>query len=90
MPPGPPVEVGGPPVEFEGGDAYDEFCQEYGSDVTEWEGFELLRDARELRITCWMAQLATENPQAQEQAALRVACLRGNHGARPWPWKPIF
>ncbi len=71
-------------------DGYEEFCEEYGADVTEWEGFELLRDARELRITCWMAQLATEHPEAQEQAALRVACLRGKHGPRPWPWKPVF
>jgi aminoglycoside phosphotransferase (APT) family kinase protein len=71
-------------------DGYREFCEEYGSEVTQWEGFELLRDARELRISCWMAQLATEHPEAQEQAALRVACLRGKHGPRPWPWKPIF
>lgn len=71
-------------------EGYKEFCQHYGTDVTEWDGYELLRDARELRITCWMAQLATENPQAQEQAALRVACLRGKHGPRPWPWKPVF
>jgi aminoglycoside phosphotransferase (APT) family kinase protein len=71
-------------------EGYKEFCQHYGADVMEWEGFELLRDVRELRISCWMAQLATENPQAQADAELRVACLRGKHGPRPWPWRPVF
>lgn len=71
-------------------DGYREFCREYGADVTEWDGFDVMRDARELRITCWMAQIATEHPRAREQAALRVACLRGKHGPRPWPWQPEF
>ncbi|MEU6557067.1 phosphotransferase [Streptomyces sp. NPDC046915] len=30
---------------------YAEFCAAYGADVTQWEGYELLAGARELRMT---------------------------------------
>lgn len=38
-----------------------QFCEAYGSDVTTWTGFSLLRDIRELRVTCYVAQLAAEH-----------------------------
>lgn len=63
---------------------YKEFVVAYGHDIMEWEGFELLRDVREFRMTTWLAQLAAEHPHLQEQAAHRVACLRGTLGPRPW------
>jgi Ser/Thr protein kinase RdoA (MazF antagonist) len=66
---------------------YDEYCRAYGSDVTNWAGYELLRDIRELRITTWMAQLAVNQPDRyKDEAALRVASLRGWNGPRPWAW----
>ncbi|HEV2375622.1 MAG TPA: aminoglycoside phosphotransferase family protein [Streptosporangiaceae bacterium] len=68
---------------------YAEFCQTYGCDVTTWTGFETFRDIRELRVTCYAAQLAAEHPQYQQEARLRVDCLRGRHGPRPWPWRPV-
>lgn len=67
-----------------GDDDYRAFAEEYGHDVTLWDGFELLRDIREFRMTCMALQVATENPDAKEQAALRIECLRGTHGPRPW------
>lgn len=71
-------------------DQYARFARTYGHDVLEWEGFEILRDVRELRVTCYAAQRATENPSLRSQAALRVACLRGLRGERPWAeWKPL-
>ncbi|MGH4012019.1 MAG: phosphotransferase enzyme family protein [Pseudonocardiaceae bacterium] len=69
---------------------YQDFCRHYGHDVTTWHGFELLRDIRELRMTCYLAQHATEQPCARSEAELRVACLRGDHGPRPWNWTPAL
>lgn len=69
---------------------YREFCQLYGYDVMTWPGFPLLRDMAEFRITCWMAQRAVEHPDAQGEAKLRVACLQGKHGPRPWAWKGVL
>jgi hypothetical protein len=68
---------------------YAQFCDTYGSDVTTWAGFNTLRDIRELRVTCYVAQLAAEHPRFQHEARLRIDCLRGRHGPRPWPWTAV-
>lgn len=65
-------------------DDYDGFCHAYGHDVTEWDGFSLLRSIRELRMTTWLAQLATTDASLKAQVEYRVACLRGQYGSRPW------
>jgi aminoglycoside phosphotransferase (APT) family kinase protein len=69
-------------------DTYRDFCRRYGYDVTSWDGFTLLRDIRELRMTCYTAQRAAEDSNARAEAELRVRCLRGGHGPRPWSWTP--
>ena len=68
---------------------YQRFCDAYGQDVTDWVGFPVLRDIRELRVTCYAAQQAGEHPQLASEASLRVACLQGRRGPRPWPWTPV-
>ncbi|MFE7720541.1 phosphotransferase enzyme family protein [Nocardia rhizosphaerihabitans] len=69
---------------------YGAFCDAYGYDVTAWDGFQLLRDIRELRMTCMAAQAAGSDPKHVAQAQLRVDCLRGVVGPRPWAgWQPI-
>ena len=68
---------------------YQQFCDAYGQDVTNWDGFPVLRDIRELRVTCYVAQQAAEHSQFADKASLRVACLQGQRGPRPWPWTPI-
>jgi Ser/Thr protein kinase RdoA (MazF antagonist) len=65
---------------------YTQFCEAYGFDVTTWDGFNVLRDIRELRVTCYVAQLAAEHERYAPEARLRVDCLRGRSGPRPWPW----
>lgn len=67
------------------------YCDAYGSDVTTWSGFSVLRDIRELRMTTMAAQLAATNPQRYaDQAAHRLACLRGERGPRPWSgWRDV-
>ncbi|MGW0323968.1 phosphotransferase enzyme family protein [Nocardia sp. NPDC003183] len=69
---------------------YGAFCDAYGHDVAGWEGFSLLRDIRELRMTCMAAQAAGADTQHATQAQHRVDCLRGAAGPRPWSgWHPI-
>lgn len=65
---------------------YAEFCTRYGADVTQWEGFELFRDIRELRMCTYVVQLAAENPAAKVEAEHRIRCLQGLSGPRPWTW----
>lgn len=69
--------------------AYDDFAEVYGRDVLEWEHFELLRDIRELRMTCFVAQQAAVDARFTAEARNRVGCLQGKRGPRPWPWKPV-
>lgn len=69
---------------------YDEFCAAYGSDVTDWPGYEILAGVRELRMVTYAAQHAASNPEWTDQAQYRVDCLRGRHGPRPWNWKGIL
>jgi Ser/Thr protein kinase RdoA (MazF antagonist) len=69
---------------------YQTFVTAYGRDVLSWAGFEVLRDIRELRVTCYAAQRASEELSVRAEAARRVACLRGLRGPRPWPdWQPL-
>lgn len=69
---------------------YEEFCVAYGADVTGWHGFDVLRDIRELRMTTMAAQLAATDSSVADQAALRVACVRGEKGPRPWRgWRAV-
>lgn len=71
-------------------DEYQSFCDTYGSDVTTWEGYDLLRDLREFRMTTMAAQTAVTIPADRAQADHRIACLRGQLGPRPWPgWHPV-
>ena len=65
-------------------DQHREFHEIYGHDITDWDGFELLRDIREFRMTCMAVQIASREPAYREQAAHRLACMRGSYGHRPW------
>ncbi|PZG16541.1 aminoglycoside phosphotransferase [Micromonospora craterilacus] len=69
-------------------DAWSRFCTRYGYEVTEWAGYEVLRDARELRKVTFAAQMAAQRPHLEAQARYRLACIRGEHGPRPWHWIP--
>lgn len=67
---------------------YQQFVEVYGSDVTCWAGFQLMRNTRELRMATYLVQLADRDPSMVRDALYRVDCLRGEHGERPWPWTP--
>ncbi|BAJ30043.1 MULTISPECIES: aminoglycoside phosphotransferase family protein [Kitasatospora] len=70
-------------------ETYAAFCAAYGADVTEWPGYPVLRDIRELRLTCYAWQQAGADPRHRAQARHRLACLFGAHGPRPWGWAPL-
>ncbi|MFB8089407.1 phosphotransferase enzyme family protein [Streptomyces sp. NPDC055992] len=71
---------------------YEDFCAVYGTDVTAWHGYPLLRDIRELRMTVYAARIAAEHPdhpQARQEARYRAACVIGQRGPRPWLWTAV-
>ncbi|MFR9772413.1 phosphotransferase family protein [Nocardia sp. SC052] len=69
---------------------YGEFCDVYGYDVTTWEGFELLRDVREFRMTTMAVQMVAADVKWREQATHRLACIRRQLGNRPWKdWRVL-
>lgn len=69
-------------------EAYDCFVHAYGGhDVTDWPGFTLMRDLRELRMTLYFVQ-HSDQERMRAEAQLRIDCLRGRRGGRPWPWTP--
>ncbi|NQE69711.1 hypothetical protein NG2371_04178 [Nocardia gamkensis] len=63
---------------------YGEFRDVYGYDVTAWEGFDLLRDIREFRMTTMAMQAVKADPEWREQTELRLRSIRGFEGLRPW------
>ncbi|MFG2917581.1 phosphotransferase enzyme family protein [Kitasatospora sp. NPDC048298] len=69
---------------------YHAICTAYGADVTEWPSYPVLRNIRELRVTCFALQLAAADPARHHaQAHYRLACIQGREGARPWGWTVI-
>lgn len=62
---------------------YAQFVEIYGYDVTASPSFPTLRRIRELRMTSWMAQLATD-PKVAAQVEHRVACLLDDDLPRNW------
>ncbi|TDQ54415.1 phosphotransferase family protein [Actinorugispora endophytica] len=67
---------------------YERFVEVYGYDVTAWDGFEVMRDVRELRMTLYFAQHASGDPVMDTEAKLRLDSLRGGQAPRPWTWTP--
>lgn len=69
---------------------YQDLVDAYGWDVTAWDGYPVLRDIRELRVTTYAAQVALDHPAVKAQAVHRLRCLQGEHGPRPWPgWHAV-
>lgn len=68
---------------------YAEFCEAYGTDVRTYAGYDILANARELRMATYAAQHAATRPEWQAEAQYRIDCLRGRAEPRPWHWKGI-
>ena len=63
---------------------YDAFTAAYGWDVIGWDGYEVLRGARETAGCAWVAQHAPANPAARTEFRRRVASLRAGDPAVRW------
>ncbi|MGQ4436996.1 MULTISPECIES: phosphotransferase family protein [unclassified Streptomyces] len=70
-------------------DRYRRYCEAYGHDVMAWDGYPVLRGIRELRLVSFALQIADQDPGTLNQAQYRIACLRGQHGPRPWGWRAV-
>ncbi|MFD9562155.1 MvdC/MvdD family ATP grasp protein [Streptomyces sp. NPDC059994] len=69
---------------------YAQFVTAYGdTDVRDYDGFEVMRGIRELRMTTYAIQTAIDHPHTAPEAGHRVACLRGLNGPRPWTWTAV-
>ncbi|OPC84837.1 hypothetical protein B4N89_06205 [Embleya scabrispora] len=60
------------------------FARAYGFDVTEWAGYRVLRETRELAATAWVAQHVPGNPAAEEEFHHRVRTLRTGDTEARW------
>lgn len=63
---------------------YRAFTRAYGWDVTDWEGWQVLRGARETASCAWVAQHAPVNPAARTEFRRRVASLRAEDATVRW------
>ncbi|MHB9858231.1 phosphotransferase enzyme family protein [Streptomyces sp. YIM S03343] len=57
-------------------ESYAAFTKAYGWDVSDWDGCETLRAARETASCAWVAQHTPTNPRALTEFTRRVASLR--------------
>lgn len=62
---------------------YTSFARAYGSDVTRWHGYPVLRTTRELGMTTWLMQNA-QSGAAADEFALRMESLRKGDLERRW------
>ncbi|KAF4410306.1 phosphotransferase family protein [Streptomyces lycii] len=62
---------------------YARFAEAYGWDVTDWDGYPILRDLRELRMITTNARKSTHEPEKTAEVVRRVdGLLRGDSGQR--------
>jgi Ser/Thr protein kinase RdoA (MazF antagonist) len=64
-------------------ETYQEFCRIYGRDVRQWDGYEIMRDIRELRMITTNARKSIEGSRGAEEVRKRVARLRRDEDV-PW------
>lgn len=63
---------------------YGELARHYGFDVTEWDGFAVLRAARELKLTTSVLPIARSQPVVRRELARRLGDLREGRTAGRW------
>jgi aminoglycoside phosphotransferase (APT) family kinase protein len=63
---------------------YEDFVASYGRDITMWDGFKILRDVQELKMTTWLMQNVAESHLIAEEFERRLASLRDGASRRAW------
>ncbi|MFD4353581.1 phosphotransferase enzyme family protein [Nocardia sp. NPDC058518] len=67
-------------------DRWERFANAYGSGVTDWKGYPVIRDIRSFELCLSALRHAEVSDHARRQADYRLGCLRGQRGQRPWGW----
>ena len=65
-------------------DDYRSYVAEYGFNVLDWPGFPIIRAARELNMTTWLAQRLGQDKEIDTEIRQRITDLRNGHSARHW------
>ncbi|MER5389448.1 aminoglycoside phosphotransferase family protein [Saccharopolyspora sp. NPDC002686] len=63
---------------------YEDLAAAYGFDITGWEGFPVLRELRELKITTGVLPIVRSNPGLREQLHRRLRTMRDGDLAAQW------
>ncbi|MEU8252173.1 aminoglycoside phosphotransferase family protein [Nonomuraea sp. NPDC048916] len=63
---------------------YDQFAERYGFDVLAWEGYPVLRDINELKMTTWLMQNVNEDEAIAREFRSRLFCLQNPEAPRRW------
>ncbi len=64
--------------------AYASFCDTYGFDITQWDGFPVIRAINELKMTTWLMQNVAESEQIATEFRTRLASLHDDRAPRNW------
>ncbi len=67
-----------------GSEHYRSFAEAYGHDVTDWPGYPVLRDIRELRMITTNARKAARTPGAMAEVERRIVGLRNSDTRLRW------
>ena len=65
-------------------DQYRAFVESYGYDVTDWEGFPILRRVHEVKMTTWLMQNINESTAIRDEYEVRMATIRAGRPGLPW------
>ncbi|MFG1976453.1 phosphotransferase [Nonomuraea fuscirosea] len=63
---------------------YDQFAECYGFDVMAWEGYSILREINELKMTTWLMQNVDEDAAIAQEFHNRMSSLRAPDMPRRW------
>jgi hypothetical protein len=63
---------------------YEEFARHYGFDVTRWEGYPVLRELRELKLTTSVLPILRSNPGVRPELHKRLTALRTGDMSIRW------
>ncbi|WP_414936504.1 phosphotransferase enzyme family protein [Amycolatopsis sp. cmx-11-51] len=63
---------------------YRSYAEAYGFDPIDWPGFSVIRAARELNMTMWLAQTMDESLEVKTEVYKRLSDLRDDQAPRSW------
>ncbi len=63
---------------------YADFCAAYGFDVTRWDGFPVIREINELKMTTWLMQNVRESDRVAREFQTRLRSLHDPDAPRHW------